>query len=125
MNESQFITSIHRKLHKDVFRWKISDRFTAGIADAYYSGVKGDLWIEYKFAKNVPKMVLPNLSALQVKWLAERYKEGRNVAVIYGTPKHCMIYRNRAWEIPMPKNVFVNNSFTRADIIDWIENNVL
>ena len=73
-------------LPKGVYSWKISDRFTAGIPDSYYSGNKGDLWVEYKFEQKVPATAKRHarLSALQKTWLKERHLEGRNVAVVIG-----------------------------------------
>ena len=86
MNEAKFTQKVNKSLTNKVYTWKISDRFTSGIPDSYYSGNSGDLWVEYKFLKRVPKslFLLKNLSELQKKWLLSRHKEGRPVAVIVG-----------------------------------------
>lgn len=86
MNESGYTRKIGRLLRTDVYTWKISDRFTAGVPDAYYSGPAQDLWVEYKHIAKPPKSTKqsPALSALQEKWLRDRMEEGRNVAVIVG-----------------------------------------
>jgi hypothetical protein len=88
MNESKFTTKFNKGLPEDIHIWKISDRFSKGVPDCYYSGSSGDLWIEYKYEKNgLAKQkkraeYYPNLSMLQKIWLESRYKQGRNVAVI-------------------------------------------
>lgn len=97
MTEAGYTTAIGKGLPKEVYKWKISDRFTAGIPDAYYSGAKGDLWIEYKFVQKMPTKVTPNLSALQQKWLNDRLQQGRNVAVIVGSPKGAIVLTHGAW----------------------------
>lgn len=86
MNESGYTRKIGKLLRSDVYAWKISDRFTAGIPDAYYSGPVADIWIEYKHISKPPKTTKqpPALSGLQEKWLRDRMEQGRNVAVIVG-----------------------------------------
>lgn len=117
MNESGFIRALHAKLPKEIYRWKISDRFSSGVADAYYSSPKADLWIEYKYYKDgLPKNVTPNLSALQIKWLNARHDEGRKVYVIVGSPTDCLIYENKEWNSSKPKTQAV----PRKDILKWI-----
>jgi hypothetical protein len=102
MNEAQFTQKIHRKLSSEVYKWKISDRFTAGIPDAYYSGNKDDLWVEYKFEKEGPHRRFMNLSALQKNWLKSRHSEGRNVAAIQGYEDGSAIIKEGvAWELPL------------------------
>lgn len=70
-----------------LYRMKNHNAYNGGIADCWYSGVKRDLWVEYKFVV-VPKrpdtVIVPGLSDLQFDWLLARHLEGRNVAVIVG-----------------------------------------
>lgn len=87
MNEAGFIRSVHRRLPPSVHAWKIAAQFANGVPDCWYSGMQGDLWVEYKFVQATPKRTIsPRLSKLQVSWLEHRLKEGRNVAVIVGSP---------------------------------------
>lgn len=62
--------------------------YRGGTPDVWYSGPRGDLWVEYKWIPRVPKRgtVVPELSALQLDWLTKRKAEGRNVMVIVGAP---------------------------------------
>lgn len=91
MNEHGYIRSIHRKLPKNLYIWKINDNYAGGVPDAYYSGNKNDLWLEYKYLKTIPKRndtvidFTKMLSPLQQKWLKERHNEGRNVGVVIGS----------------------------------------
>ena len=101
MIESDFIRKVHGKLPREIYRWKISDRFTAGVPDAYYSG-KSDLWIEYKLEKTPTQNIRPKLTELQKQWLRERYHEGRNVAVVVGLPKGFLLFRELEWEKSKP-----------------------
>jgi hypothetical protein len=118
MNESAFIQSIHHKLPKTIYRWKISDRFSSGVADAYYSTPKTDLWVEYKYyPQNLPKNVTPNLSRLQIKWLHDRHTEGRNVYVIVGSPSGCLIYENLEWTKPKSRQLQI----PREELIEWLK----
>ena len=117
MNESGFIRALHTKLPPEIYRWKVSDRFSAGVADAYYSSSKADLWIEYKFYKEgLPKTVKPAISKLQQRWLNARYEEGRNVYVVVGSPTLCLIYKDKEWN----KSKLSTNGITRNDLINWM-----
>lgn len=97
MRESEYTRAVNKGLPKEVYTWKVSDRFTAGVPDSWYSGDKGDLWIEYKFAQKIPKKVKPKLSALQAKWLNGRSAQGRSVAVIVGSPAGAVVLEDGAW----------------------------
>jgi hypothetical protein len=78
MNEHSFIQSIHRKLSRSLYVWKINAAFQNGVPDAYYSGTARDLWVEYKYGTS------HELSKLQQHWLAERSKEGRTCWLVWG-----------------------------------------
>ncbi len=117
MNESGFIRALHQKLPPEIYRWKVSDRFSAGVADAYYSSSKADLWIEYKFYKDgLPRTVKPAISKLQQRWLNARYDEGRNVFVVVGSPTLCLIYKDKEWN----KSKLSTTGITRNDLLIWM-----
>jgi len=88
MNEHSYIKAIHNRLPSSVYKWKINDNFHGGVADAYYSGNGGDLWIEYKYISNPPKkpttVIKTCLTDQQLNWLKTRQSEGRNVALVIG-----------------------------------------
>lgn len=88
MNEHSYIKSIHNKLPSSIYKWKINDNFQGGVADAYYSGPAGDLWIEYKYLSRPPKradtVIKTCLTDQQLYWLKSRQSEGRNVALVVG-----------------------------------------
>jgi hypothetical protein len=119
VNESSYIRSIHRHLPVDIYRWKINDRFTAGIADAYYSGQTADLWVEYKYEKKPPKTIKPNLSERQRHWLNSRLAQGRKVFVILGTPKGGYILEKGAWNAPVAAEKLTARP--TKDIAMWIK----
>lgn len=120
MTESTFTRSVNTKLPQEVYKWKISDRFTAGVPDAYYSGAGGDLWVEYKWVKKLPKLVRPGLSQLQRLWLNARLQEGRNVAVVVGSPQGHIVFTDGEWDDGKePVTVF-----STKQIAQWITNEV-
>lgn len=92
--ENRFIQGVHAKLPARVYRMKNHNPYNSGIADCWYSGTSGDLWVEYKFVK-IPKRAStivdlvsgddPPLTRLQQEWLKSRHGEGRSVGVIIGT----------------------------------------
>ena len=88
MNEHSYIKAIHRLLPPTVYKWKINDNFHGGVADAYYSGKKGDMWIEYKYISKPPKkqstVIKTCLTDQQLNWLKTRQNEGRKVALVIG-----------------------------------------
>jgi len=88
MNEHSYIKAIHRLLPASVYKWKINDNFHGGVADAYYSGNGGDLWIEYKYLSRPPKrldtVIKTCLTDQQLHWLQARQSEGRSVALVVG-----------------------------------------
>lgn len=125
MNEHSFIRSIHRKLPKEIFTWKINDNYAGGVADAYYSGFKDDVWIEYKYVtlpkKDTSKIKL-GLSPLQIHWLKEQYARGRNVAVVIGSPEGNIILRqpHEFEQESITKAHFSSNTVDKAQVISFI-----
>jgi len=116
MNESGFIRAVNKKLPNDIYVWKVSDRFSAGVPDTYYSSPKGDLWVEWKFLKSLTRTVKPHLSKLQQQWLNNRYDEGRKVFVVVGSPTDCLIYQDKEWMQSKPKT----QSISRNELIEWL-----
>jgi hypothetical protein len=119
--ENTFIASVNRHLKTTYFE-KTNNPFRSGIADVWYSGKQGDLWVEYKYAPSLPKTQLyrPDLSARQIKWLGDRYDEGRNVAVILGLPQGGVVYLHREWEAwALPARLH-ELTRSRPELAEWI-----
>lgn len=122
MIESQFTAAIKRKLHKDVYALKVSLRFAKDVADNWYSGKGGDLWVEWKYLKSTPKRFhTPKLSPGQRIWLNARYDEGRNVAVMVGCPDGGIIYQHKSWN----EGLSTEHLVPRAELVNFIEKAVL
>jgi hypothetical protein len=119
--ENQFIQSIHRKLRNTYFE-KNNNPYRSGTADVWYSGNRGDLWVEYKYIERIPRSsaILPDLTPRQRRWLNNRHDEGRNIAVILGTPDGGVIYRNKDWIKPLSDEQMIQNLVTRTEISRWI-----
>lgn len=89
--ENRFIKRVHDRLPKAIYHEKMHNVYRGGTPDVWYSGKRGDLWVEYKWAKNLKKP--PALSELQKKWLRSRHAEGRPVAVVLAHPHGAAIYQ--------------------------------
>jgi len=124
MNEHSFIRSMHRQLPTELYKWKINDNFQGGVADAYYSGSGGDLWVEYKYLAKLPKrpttIVKIELTGQQKLWLRSRRKEGRNIAVIIGSPQGHVILYDQLWEKEITAEEFIKKCLTTKQIADTI-----
>ena len=125
MNEHSFIRSIHRKLPKEIYVWKINDNYAGGVADAYYCGFKDDLWIEYKYV-SLPKKddskVQIGLSALQVNWLSAQANRKRNVAVVVGSAEGILLLTDpKDFEKPfVTKSYFSSNAIDKDTLLSFI-----
>lgn len=114
--EATFKRAIRRKLPKHLYIWGINARFAAGIPDIWISGPGNDLWIEIKYLKpeylkTAPIWVPVKLTDLQRKWLIDRKKEHRNVAVIIGCGQ-------KAWILTTPDQL-VCAKIKRADLQEY------
>lgn len=128
MNEHGYIRSIHRKLPKTLYVWKINDNYQGGVADAYYSGPKGDIWVEYKYI-NLPKRpttMLPEqfgLSDQQLGWLRDRAGEGRNVSLVVGSDYGDLILTDTdAFDIRMSQADFKSSAVDKNSTVAHILN---
>lgn len=124
--ENSFIQSVHRKFKEQVYHEKMNNPWRAGTPDVWYSGDLGDLWIEYKYVTKLPisAEIRPDLTPRQSRWLNNRFDEGRNVAVVLGTPDGGVIYRNKEWDKPLSITDIEERLQTREDIARWITNQV-
>jgi len=109
---------------------KTHNPYVGGIPDMWYSANLSDLWVEYKYLPLVPQRGIVNgkridLSVLQGDWLANRYKEGRNVAVIIGVPIGGVIMCDLEWEKGISPVEFKARIQPRPAIADWIARKTL
>lgn len=119
--ENTFIAGVHKAIPQ-VYAEKMNNPWRAGTPDVYYSGDVGDLWVEYKFIERIPrsKEILPELTPRQSRWLNNRFDEGRNVAVVLGTPLGGVIYRNKEWLTPLDTEAFTALLIPRKEVALWI-----
>lgn len=119
--ETTFTASVNRKLPRLLHKEKMNNPYRSGTPDFWYSGSKGDLWVEYKF---IPKLAIRvdnkvELSELQRIWLNARHAEGRNVAVIVGHPDGGVVLQH-----PFPRELATSrilcSTLTRQELADWI-----
>ena len=105
----------------------MNNPYRSGTADVWYSGLKADLWVEYKFLPKIPSRasIVPGLSELQKEWLDGRLREGRNVAVIVGCRGGGVIYQHGTWREPLSPDEFCERICTRREVALWIARSVL
>lgn len=122
MDEHSYIRSVHKKLPKHVYRWKIAARFVRGILDAWYSSTNGDLWVEYKWLGRTPtSRFTPALTGNQKIWANDRYDEGRNVAVVVASPAGGLVITGKRWnEKQEPPHIWQPT----GAIAEWIQQQV-
>lgn len=91
MNEHGYIRSVHRHLPADLHKWKVHDNYAGGVPDCWYAGPTGNIWVEYKWIKALPKrdstLIKPNLSAQQLAWLIKMSGHSISCACIIGCPE--------------------------------------
>ena len=119
--ENRFIAGVHKHLPQ-TYMEKMNNPWRSGTADVWYSGRAGDLWVEYKFLERIPRSngILPDLTPRQRRWLNSRIDEGRNVAVVLGTPTGGVIYRNKEWLTPMDYVALEGRIVPKDEVARWI-----
>lgn len=124
--ENAFIHRLHKKFREAPYIEKMYNPLRAGTPDIYYSGHLGDLWVEYKYVTIVPisEKILPDLTPRQRRWLNGRMSEGRNVAVILGTPDGGVIYRNGEWTVPLSQSELLARQIPLSEVAKWITSQV-
>lgn len=108
---------------------KNNNAFRGGTADCWYSGRRGDLWVEYKYLERLPQRsdVKPFelISRLQHDWLNGRLDEGRNVGVVIGCPTGGVVLLNRAWEREISPQEFCDLIRSAPDLAKWVLNSTV
>ena len=100
---------------------KMNNVYRGGTPDVWYSGTLDDLWVEYKWIPKLPVRgvvdLLDLLSPLQAKWLGDRMLEGRNVAIVVGSPKGSWFSNHTTLRTKINPEEF---TYSRLDVANWI-----
>lgn len=126
--ENTFIASIRKHLPKDLYVLKNNNQFHAGVPDLWISGKSADLWIEAKYIilpKRPDTLIKIDLSELQKNWLRSRFDEGRNVAVIVGSPKGGVYLEGVSWDYTHTAESFLSLLKTRQELAKRITQHCL
>lgn len=121
--ENNFREAINRLITLKVHREKMHNMYRGGTFDQWYSGVAGDLWVEYKWIPKIPKkgIVIPKLSSLQFMWGSDRLNEGRKVFVIVGCPEGGVEYPHIGfWRSGLSIEVFRTLLSSKQELADRI-----
>ena len=118
--ETRFYRRVNNFVPPEIHRQKISSLYANGTADFWYSGFKADGWVEYKWIPTLSRNgvdPLKLLSSLQALWINRRYREGRYVFVVVGSPQGCAILLHGAWN----NRVLVEDfRFTISEVSDFV-----
>lgn len=121
MIESKHRAKLHELLRPSIYALGTTGVAANGVADAWYSGSKGDLWCEHKrFAKCPPMIHLTKAditTPLQQNWLKARHAEGRNVSMIIFTDDlgHLLLMGD-AWQNPISRELLQRLAKTRREL---------
>jgi len=89
VREKEFITKVHKKLPKEIYRWKINDAYHGGVADTFYSGPKDHCFVEYKYKDTLPikdsSFIKIDLSVQQRIWLKLQANHNIHTYVVLGS----------------------------------------
>jgi hypothetical protein len=125
--ETRFIKSVHRLMPTDLYHMKNHNTYVGGPADVWYSGKRGDMWIEYKYVHKLPAIIdlmdtkkKYSLSGLQQEWCRDRLKEGRNVIVILGCKEGGVVFHALEWEQKWNTENWDKEIESRQEIAIWI-----
>jgi hypothetical protein len=130
LNEHSFIKSIHKRLHPDVYKWKIHDTYTGGVPDAMYSGPGGVLFVEYKYIKAFPKWdttaIKTSVSVLQLQWL-ERMNTAASATLVVGVEDSAVIITSKfiIWCANIHIANIISRPISREDVTNWVRDEVL
>lgn len=120
MDENGYRRAVEKPLKQEgIYCLKLNLHRTQSVADSWYSGIGGDLWVEWKYRKTHPARPPWKTGAteLQAHWLNERYNEGRQVALVIGLPEQ------RAMIIDRPPFLVSESveSIHRQELVEWIK----
>ena len=122
--ETAFTKRITSRLPKSIYVMKNHNVYTGGVPDLWISGDNADLWCEMKYVDPLPVSVpirpMKLLSTLQAEWLAKRYDQGRNVAVIIGCKTGGIILEDKKWQDEIPPPLFQSLIKSHAQIAEWV-----
>lgn len=130
MRESGYTAAVGRLLPPGVYPLKLSLPYTAGVADSWYDGNRGDLWVEWKHYNPLPRTIdllagkNPKLTRLQYDWLKRRHANGRNVAVIVASPQGGIVMRVTEIEQPIAREEFLARALNKRGLAAWIASEV-
>jgi hypothetical protein len=123
--ETAFIARVHKHFvtGEEPHKEKMHNTYRGGTFDTWYSGINGDLWVEYKWLNKQPErgVFVPRLTPLQLRWGLDRAGEGRNVAVIVGLPSGGIVLLNPVhWRGGIHARTAYEYFRTAKEIAEWI-----
>ena len=127
MRERQLIDAVNRGVPRTIHRQSMTGAAMNlnGIPDYYYDGPTGDLWVEYKQLKSMPRsgVVVGALTELQIHWLERRYRNSLahrpNASVVVGLPNRTAVIQRTPteWRTGTP----VTSAVSLKEVSAWID----
>lgn len=125
--ENRCIGRVNKHLPGEIYYLKLNLPYTGGVADSYYSGVAGDLWVEYKWLPVLPRKLCltdgkdPYVTRLQRLWLIGRHAEGRCVRIFVGSPEGVLIVSVPEIDATWDREEIRNRLVDEVMAAEWIE----
>lgn len=124
MNESTTTQYYHKKLKAaGAYCLKLSLTHESGVPDSWISGKSGNMWIEFKYIKELPKrettIIKTCFTELQQLWAKQRVAEGRHVVLIICTPEGDVV-RHGSSHKQLTTERFKTRMVPRKQVIEWI-----
>jgi hypothetical protein len=111
LKEKDFINKIHKKLPKEIYKWKINDPYHGGVPDTFYSGPAGFAFFEYKYIQQLPKRGTSK----------RQYEYSMPVYYIIGAPDLCVVSQDFQKEF-FTLDEFLKHAMPIKEFIDKISN---
>lgn len=121
--ESRFIRSINKLLPSDIHSEGMANPYRGGTPDRYYEGCKSHLWVEYKYARDIPATwrTRDHVTALQKKWIRRAQKNNVPVVVIAGFNKGGLVLINDMyWDVLMHRSDIKTKLLPKQDLAAFI-----
>ncbi len=126
MNEHKFSAKLGSDLRaRGRYVWKINANFAGGVPDMWVAGQGGDIWIENKWIRGLPKRestrVKPALSSQQLEWLIARDLQNVQVSVVLAAPEGCIIFNTPdEWREGITATEAARRIMSRREVVDKI-----
>jgi len=117
--EATFIRYINSRIDRTIHVQSMYTPYSAGTPDNYYETNRQTLWVEYKYARAVPRLypLGKKVTALQAAWLNRAVDNNHRVWVVVGFgDTEVAVFTNKEWVHSYTKEEICARMLTRAPV---------